>query len=78
MKELIIGASIVAVMLIGLGFACAYNTEDRSADQLWAYHGKCVKTVVVEIDGHKYVLAAGDHGIAIVHSASCGCSNAVC
>lgn len=67
---------LIAIMSLasGAGFCgCAKIEPDVKRDAAWTDHGACVTTKVVEIEGHKYVLASSGYGFGIVHASSCGC-----
>jgi hypothetical protein len=46
------------------------NTRD---DNTWMPQARCVKTKVVEIEGHKYIIMAGLNCGGIIHAESCRC-----
>lgn len=82
-KTIILRLSYAGLTLCGMAlvFAIAYKNiyEDDLVSQArpkWEYQGYSSRTAVVEVDSHKYVLAIRGNGIAIVHAASCRCSNA--
>lgn len=47
--------------------------ENVRDDNTWMPQARCVKTKVVEIEGHKYIIMAGLNCGGIIHAESCRC-----
>ena len=67
----------LGLMLTGLGsvlVGCSASFEDASdKDNTWIVHSSDVKTKVVEIEGHKYIIMDGFYSGGIIHAESCRC-----
>jgi hypothetical protein len=69
------------LMLVGLGsilVGCdappsAPSFDNARDDNTWMPQARAVKTKVVEIEGHKYIIMAGFNCGGIIHAESCGC-----
>jgi hypothetical protein len=73
MKKLMLIAMIsLSTILVGCGDPpSSENVHDK--DNTWMPHGRCVRTKVVEIEDHKYIMMDGYHSGGIIHAESCGC-----
>lgn len=49
--------------------------EAKAIETVWANHGNCAYTTVIEIEGHKYVLYTGYKSGGVVHAESCSCKS---
>ena len=75
MKKLMLIAMIgLGSMLVGCDAPPSTPSfENVRDDNTWIPHARCVKTKVVEIEGHKYIIMAGLNCGGIIHAKSCSC-----
>lgn len=72
-KIAIIGLILMLVGLCSILAGC-YACEDApDKDNTWISHGSDVKTKVVEIEGHRYIIMDGFYSGGIIHAESCRC-----
>lgn len=68
---------IIAILAIAICSGCVKDIDDVEVEKAWTYHGgHCgcgVRTKVVTIDGHKYIIMEAHHGGGVIHAASCDC-----
>ena len=77
-KIAIIGFGLMLVGLCPILVGCdapssSPSFENTRDDNTWQPQARCVKTKVVEIEGHKYIIMAGLNCGSIIHAESCKC-----
>lgn len=49
------------------------NVRNVRDNNTWTYHGGCISTKIIEIEGHKYIIMNGFECGTIIHAESCNC-----
>lgn len=65
--------SLFAIAVIAATFAFTGCSRHLDKPDSWTDHGRECATIVVVIEGHKYIILDGWYSGGIVHAESCHC-----